>query len=123
MSVQRRGPKDVEISEFPYAMNASEAFFRHLAMEIGEHHMLNPALDELVRALYRHLGLDPDPEGEFEGFVGSPAEDEPGFGMLEITIEQGETGESQGVYDAQKGTSPTKDPCQAEYRKGQMKQK
>jgi len=108
LSVQRLGPQTVEISNFPYTMNASEAFFSHVAMETGENHIWNSPVDDLVNALYRHLGLDPDPPGEFDGFTGRPAEDEPGFAILEITVEEEEGVENLNVTIAEKMKNPVK---------------
>jgi hypothetical protein len=84
--VQRNGPTTVDISTFPYAGNSADIFFSHLAFEIGEHHDLNSEVAELVGALYRHLGMDPDPPGEFEGYTRAVSDEEMGFAILEITI-------------------------------------
>jgi hypothetical protein len=86
-SVRQNGPATVDISTFPYAGNSSEVFFSHLAFEIGEPHYLNSEVAELVGALYRHLGMDPDPPGEFDGYTRAVSEgEEMGFAILEITI-------------------------------------
>ena len=85
-AVQRNGPATVDISTFPYATNSADIFFSHLAFEIGEHHDLNSEVAQLVGALYRHIGMDPDPPGEFEGYTKAISEEEMGFAILEITV-------------------------------------
>ena len=57
---------------------------------MGEHHDFNATIDDLVSALYRHLRLTPDPPDEFEGYILSVSDDEPGFGIVEITVKRGE---------------------------------
>jgi hypothetical protein len=90
LAVRRRGPAAVDISNFPYAANAADVFFSHVAFEMGEHHDFNAPVNDLVSALYRHLRLAPDPPNEFEGYTLSANEDEPGFGIIEITVKPGE---------------------------------
>jgi hypothetical protein len=90
LAVRKDGPSFVDISTFPYATNSAEAFFRHLAFEIGEDHDFNQTVHSLVEALYRHLGLDPDPPTEFDGYFRSCGEEEPGFALIEITVSPGE---------------------------------
>ena len=90
LAVRRRGPTTVDISDFPYAANAADVFFSHVAFEMGEHHDFNVPVNDLVSALYRHLQLAPDPPDEFGGYTRSVREDEPGFGIIEITIKPGE---------------------------------
>lgn len=90
LAVRRRGPTTVDISDFPYAANAADVFFSHIAFEVGEHHDFNAPVNDLVSALYRHLQLAPDPPDEFGGYTRSVREDEPGFGIIEITIKPGE---------------------------------
>jgi hypothetical protein len=90
LAVRHRGPATVDISDFPYAANAADVFFSQIAFEIGEHHDFNAAVDSLVSALYRHLKLAPDPPDEFEGYTRNVSEEEPGFGIIEITIKRGE---------------------------------
>ncbi len=89
LAVKRFGSQVVDIASFPYASNAAELFFSHLAFEIGEHHDYNPLIANLVWALYRHLQLDPDPPNEFEGYMRVANEDEPGFAIIEITVNPG----------------------------------
>ncbi|MEY2487740.1 MAG: hypothetical protein QOH39_3388 [Verrucomicrobiota bacterium] len=90
LAVRRRGSTTVDISHFPYATNAADVFFSHIAFEIGEHHDFNAPVDSLVSALYRHLKLAPDPPDEFEGYTRTVTEEETGFGIIEITIKRGE---------------------------------
>jgi len=109
LAVRRLGPSSVNISTFPFALSSSDAFFNHLALERGEHNSLNPEINDLVAALYRHLGLDPDPPGEFDGFLGKPLEDEPGFAILEIAVNGGEQSGGSGVRKMEKEVPPRKD--------------
>jgi hypothetical protein len=90
LAVRRAGPTTVDISCFPYASNAAETFFSHLAFEIGEHHDYNASVKGLVEALYRYLHFDPDPPGEFDGYTRIVNEDEPGFAIIEITVKPGD---------------------------------
>jgi hypothetical protein len=90
LAVRHAGPATVDISNFPYATNAADVFFSHIALEIGEHHDFNAPVDGLVSALYRHLRLAPDPPEEFEGYTRPVSEEEPGFGIIEITVKRGE---------------------------------
>ena len=89
LAVRKTGSRVVDVSDIPYAGNAAEVFFSHLAFEIGEHHDFNPAVNDLVQALYRHLGVDPDPPGEFDGYFRDCNEEEPGFYLIEITVRPG----------------------------------
>jgi hypothetical protein len=89
--VRKEGPLTVDIASFPYAKNAPEVFFSHIAFEIGEPHEFDPELDALVSALYRHLGIEPDPPGEFDGFTREVnPEEEPGFALIELTLKRDE---------------------------------
>ena len=90
LAVRRRGPVSVAVDEFPNALNGTEAFFAHIAGERGELHAWNPAIEELVAALYRHVGLAPDPPGEFDGFWQQANRDEAPFVIIEITAESGD---------------------------------
>src|SRR5258708_6290836 len=65
-------------------------FSVNVAFEIGEHHDFNPPVQGLVRALYRHLGVDPDPPQEFDGYLREAREGEPYFGLIEISVSPGE---------------------------------
>jgi hypothetical protein len=76
----------VQIKGLPYTRNDAQAMFSHFVFETGEHHW-NSAVDDLVAALYRHVGLAPDPPDEFDGYFvdnGRP------FFILEINATQGE---------------------------------
>lgn len=107
LAVRRLGPTTVSVSDFPYALAGDEAFFGHIALDRGEHHALNPAIEELVAALYRHLGLDPDPPGEFDGYLGKPLENQPGFGILEILVQERDEGlEHTKIQEAKKRIPP-----------------
>jgi hypothetical protein len=89
--VKKEGPLSVDIASFPYAKNAPEVFFSHIAFEIGEPHEFDPELDGLVGALYRHLGIEEDPPGEFDGFTREVnPEEEPGFALIELTVKRDE---------------------------------
>jgi hypothetical protein len=90
LAVRHRGPATVDVSTFPYAANAADAFFSHIAFDVGEHHDFNAPVDALVSALYRHLRLAPDPPDEFAGYTRGVSEEEPGFGIIEITVKRGE---------------------------------
>ena len=84
LAVRRSGPRTVDVSKFPYAASAAEALFSQLAFEIGEHHEWNPKIAALIDALYRHLGIDPDPPAEFDGYFREVGEEELGFGLIEV---------------------------------------
>ena len=90
LEVLANGPKRVDISQLPHAGDAAEVFYRHLAFELGEHHDFNAGADELVAALYRYVGLDPDPPEEFEGYSREAERDEIGFAVIEIRVIPGE---------------------------------
>src|SRR6202011_893124 len=120
LAVRRRGPTTVDISNFPYAANAADVFFSHVAFEMGEHHDFNAPINELVSAVYRHLGLAPDPPGEFEGYTLSVGEEEPGFGIIEITVKPGE-GFGRDYMSGVTHVSPEKKRMQPDNRSPQSK--
>lgn len=73
----------VDIKSYMYARGDHSNFFSHLAFEIGEPHS-NTSVCNMVEALYRYVGLSPDPPDEFEGFYTDASED--GFGVLELSV-------------------------------------
>ncbi len=83
MLVNRIGPNTVDITQFPYTKGDVHNFFSHIIFEIGEHH-INPPAKNLVDALYRHVGLSPDPPDEFNEYQGYTDDD--GFAVIEIKI-------------------------------------
>jgi len=87
--VRSHGPKSINISGRIYARKDSTNFFSHLAFEIGEPHSNKPVAD-LVDALYRHIGLHPDPPDELEGYYKEINGD--GFGIIEVNVRSPENG-------------------------------
>jgi len=86
---QINGPTSVDITQLPYALDAASTLFGQFAFALGEHHDFAPSIPPLISALYRHLGLDPDPPGEFEGYTRETHEEEIGFAIVEIKIGPG----------------------------------
>jgi hypothetical protein len=84
VKVQQSPYDSVNIDNLPYTRPDANNFFSHLAFEIGEHHS-NQQVEDMVKALYRFIGLDPDPPDEFKEYYSHSDED--GFGALEIRIE------------------------------------
>jgi len=77
------GPKEISIPSLPYTRSDVNNFFSHLAFEIGEHHSNKP-VKQLVDALYRYVGMEPDPSHEFDGYWEEIKDD--GFAIIEINI-------------------------------------
>jgi hypothetical protein len=77
------GPKTVKLNSINYAKGDVHNFFSHLTFEIGEHHSY-PDVADLVEALYRYVGLKPDPPAEFDGY--SEKSEDDGFAVIEINI-------------------------------------
>lgn len=84
MFVRHIGPNSVKIDNSPYTRGDANHFFSHLIFEIGEHHVNQPVRD-LVDALYRYLGLTPDPPDEFIGYWEEFEDD--GFAIIETNVE------------------------------------
>ncbi len=87
--VRSHGPTSIDISDRIYARKDSNNFFSHLAFEIGEPHLNKPVAD-LIDALYRHIGLSPDPPDEFKGYYKETNED--GFAVIEVNVRSPEKG-------------------------------
>lgn len=83
MLIKRLGKTNIDINVLPYSRGDALNFFSHLAFEIGEHHN-NSQVKDFVAALYRHVGLKPDPPDEFDGYWIESGED--GFAILEINV-------------------------------------
>ena len=83
------GPKKIDLDESRDFLPDVESVLRQILFDRGEHHS-NPSVARLIGALYRYIGLDPDPPAEFEGF--SEGREEDGFSILEVNIKQGERG-------------------------------
>lgn len=79
--VNRIGPNIVNIARFPYTKGDVHNFFSHIIFEIGEHHINHP-VKNLVGALYRYVGLSPDPPDEFSEYREDTEDD--GFAVIEI---------------------------------------
>lgn len=77
------GPSSVKLNSFPYTRGDAHQFFSHLVFEVGEHHDYQPVKD-LVDALYRGMGLAPDPPDEFNGYWEETEDD--GFAVIEIKV-------------------------------------
>ena len=87
LTTQFEGPKSINLDSVSYVRSDSQALFSQIAFEIGEHHQ-NWEVHRLMTALYRYVGLKPDPPDEFEGFTEATEED--GFAILEINISESE---------------------------------
>jgi hypothetical protein len=87
--VRACGPKSVSFNGLPYKRLDAQNFFSHLAFEIGEPHN-TPGVKDLIEAVYRHVGLAPDPPDEFKGFYSEPQED--GFAVIEISVKDDDSG-------------------------------
>ena len=83
MIVRENRPKQISIPSLPYTRSDVNNFFSHLAFEIGEHHSNKP-VKQLVDALYRYVGMEPDPSHEFDGYWEEIKDD--GFAIIEINI-------------------------------------
>ena len=81
--VNKVGPSTVDIRGFPYTKGDIHNFFSHVIFEMGEHHFNKP-VKYLVDALYRHVGLSPDPPDEFNEYQENTEDD--GFAVIEITV-------------------------------------
>jgi|GEM_PF-2814250 hypothetical protein len=73
----------LEVRSLPYTRGDASNFFSHIAFEIGEHHNNQP-VKQLIEALYRFVGLSPDPPDEFEDFRIDTKDD--AFAVIEINI-------------------------------------
>jgi hypothetical protein len=80
---QLQNNRTVDLDYLPYTRPDANNFFSHLAFEIGEHHSNQPVQD-MINALYRFVGLAPDPPGEFKDDYIEVEGD--GFGVLEINV-------------------------------------
>ena len=83
--VKQAGARSVP---FPLKQAASDvdAWVSHICFQIGEHHATS-GVEDLISALYRYVGLDPDPPEEFHGYLRENEEPQ-GFGVVEINVEQ-----------------------------------
>ncbi|MFH1296728.1 MAG: hypothetical protein ABIJ04_05580 [Bacteroidota bacterium] len=81
--VRSLGPNSVNISSQVYARGDANNFFSHLVFEIGENH-INKGVNDFVEALYRYVGLSPDPPDEFIGYSVNLEDD--GFGIFELNV-------------------------------------
>lgn len=79
------GAHTVGMNSLKYNRGDVQNFFSHLAFEIGEPHT-TAGVKNLIEALFRHVGLAPDPPDEFEGFYAEPPED--GFAVLEVNVKE-----------------------------------
>ena len=80
-AVHRAGPVSVDFVHVPSHSCPDEMLFEQLAFSYGEPDG-NPNVKALVDALYRYVGLLPDPPAEFDGYQGQGA-----FWVLECRIE------------------------------------
>lgn len=85
MLTRSLGPGTVDIGRPFYARGDAHNLFSHLAFEIGEHHS-NQQVKDLVEALYRCVGLSPDPPAEFGDYLIESEDDS--FAVLEVRLEQ-----------------------------------
>ena len=85
------GPRRIDLYKWFYARSDVANFFSHLAFEIGEPHT-NKNIRSLVDALYRYIGLKPDPPDEFTN--NRLESDDDGFGLIEINVRYQEIQES-----------------------------
>lgn len=81
--VRSTGPNSVYMETLPYTRDDAASIFSQLIFETGEHHC-NSSVKNLIDALYRHVGMAPDPPDEFEGYWKEIKED--GFGIIEINV-------------------------------------
>jgi hypothetical protein len=82
---QNEGPNRIDLRRFAPFMPDAWSIVDQILFNRGEHHSNSPVAT-LVNALYRYVGLDPDPPDEFEGFWKVPEDD--GFAVLEINVTQ-----------------------------------
>jgi hypothetical protein len=80
------GTASIPLTKSAHLVADVDAVVGHLLFSKGENH-LNSEVRELVAALYRYVGLDPDPPAEFDGFSTEPGR-EKGFAVLEVNVEQ-----------------------------------
>lgn len=101
------GPKRIDLAKQSHLLPDADAVLGQILFSRGEHHSNREARD-LVRALYRYVGLAPDPPAEFTGFSRESQED--GFAVLEINVEQKvdlyETFHEEGVGGGRRHTKP-----------------
>jgi hypothetical protein len=83
LMVDSLGPKQIDLNNCIYTRTDINNFFSHVVFEIGENHS-NQTVKNLVDALYRYIGLAPDPCDEFVDFCSE--NDDDGFGLLEINF-------------------------------------
>lgn len=91
-AIRLAGPSSVRADQFPTSRGEVHNFFAHLCFEVGEHHDWNPQVRNLVDAIYRFAGWQPDPPDEFRGFYNdtkNPRE-EFGFAIIEFLVEPSE---------------------------------
>lgn len=81
--VRKGGPLKIDIQKPFYAIADVENYYRHMIFKIGEHHSNKPVAD-LVDALYRYVGMLPDPPDEFAGFHEYSEEDS--FAVFELNF-------------------------------------
>jgi hypothetical protein len=80
------GPSKINVERKSVALFPdADAFVSHICFQSGESHFNRP-VGHLVEALYRYIGLSPDPPDEFDGFAGSENQDD-GFAILEIIVD------------------------------------
>ncbi len=87
--VEQAGRKSVHFRNLTHCMPDANAIAAQIAFCIGEHHSNND-VDAFISSLYRYVGLDPDPPGEFDGFAGVH-EGEDGFAIIEVNVKQPRT--------------------------------
>lgn len=86
LTVHSEGPHSVDLARLPYTRGDSQGILSQILFEIGEHHV-NQRVSDLIDAIYRHLSLNPDPHGEFEGFYTEDSEKR--FAIIELTVAEG----------------------------------
>jgi hypothetical protein len=80
--VRSEGPTTVDLKHLPYTRGDAQGLFSLLAFEIGEHDS-NATVKNLVDALYRYVGLTPDPPNEFDDYSNTKGI----FLLIEIRVE------------------------------------
>ncbi len=66
--VEDSGPARVDLTTLPYTLMVQSALLNQIVFESGEpHHHGN--VDQLINAVYRYIGWQPDPPEEFYGYL------------------------------------------------------
>ena len=83
IQIMTYGPKEIYLNKGMYCRCDYSNIFSQLAFDIGESH-INTGICNLVEALYRYIGMAPDPPHEFDEY--SNVIDGDGFSVMEINV-------------------------------------